>query len=219
MNAATGKFITFEGGEGAGKSTQTIRLRARLDEAGLNVLTTREPGGSQRAEAIREVLLSGKAKPFGPLAEAVLLYVARDSHLEATIRPALARGTWVVCDRFADSTRAYQGAAGGVPLSVLSALDHVIVGETKPDLTIILDLPPEEGLHRAKARAEEAGSAGLDRFEEMNITFHRNLRQEFLDIAAAEPVRCVVIDAAEAADEVGDKVWAAVRQRFGLAGN
>jgi dTMP kinase len=142
--------------------------------------------------------------------------VARDSHLELTIRPALARGSWVISDRFADSTRAYQGAAGGVPLSVVSALDHVIVGDTKPDLTIILDVPPEEGLRRAKARAEAAGDDQPDRFEQMNLAFHTNLRQEFLDISVAEPGRCVVIDATLSPDEVAGQVWAAVKLRLGL---
>ncbi len=216
MGETPGKFITFEGGEGAGKSTQAALLRARLEKARLKVVTTREPGGSPRAEQIREILLSGKAKRFGPLAETALFYVARDSHLELTIRPALARGSWVISDRFANSTRAYQGAAGGVPLSVVSALDHVIVGDTKPDLTIILDLPPEEGLRRAKARADAAGEDQPDRFEQMNIAFHRNLRQEFLDIAVAEPARCVVVDATLPAEEVAGQVWAAVKLRLGL---
>jgi dTMP kinase len=211
-----GKFITFEGGEGAGKSTQAALLRARLEKAGINVVMTREPGGSPRAEAIREILLSGKAKQFGPLAETVLFYVARDSHLELTIRPALTRGAWVISDRFSDSTRAYQGAAGGVPLSVLSGLEHVIVRDTKPDLTLVLDVTPEEGLRRAKARAEAAGGAGADRFEQMRLSFHVSLRQEFLDIAAAEPGRCVVIGAAQPAEDVAAQVWAAVRQRFDL---
>ena len=216
MGVTPGKFITFEGGEGAGKSTQAALLRARLEKARLKVVTTREPGGSPRAEAIREILLSGKAKHLGPLAETALFYVARDSHLELTIRPALARGSWVISDRFADSTRAYQGAAGGVPLSVVSALDHVIVGDTKPDLTIILDVPPEEGLRRAKARAAAAGDDQPDRFEQMNLAFHRNLRQEFLDISVAEPGRCVVIDATLSPDEVAGQVWAAVKLRLGL---
>lgn len=211
---AKGRFITLEGGEGAGKSTQAKRLRDKLKKQGVRTLLTREPGGTPRAEAIREILLSGKAKELGPMGEAMLFYVARDSHLELSIRPALKRGVWVICDRFHDSTRAYQGAAGGVSISALDALERVVVGDTQPDLTLILDLPPEEGLKRAKERAETAGE-GADRFEEMSLRFHHNLRQEFLDIANAAPRRCVVIDAQGTPDEVASKIWIAVVQRLG----
>ena len=210
-----GKFITLEGGEGAGKSTQARTLRDRLAGYGIDVLLTREPGGSPRAEAIRAVLLSGKAKQFGPLAEALLFYVARDSHLELTIRPALARGSWVVCDRFHDSTRAYQGAAGGASVAAINALERIVVGPTRPDLTLILDLAPEEGLRRAEARARDDGPAA-DRFEAMSLRFHRNLRQEFLDIAEAEPWRCIVIDASQPQDKVAAAIWSAVSHRFDL---
>ncbi len=210
---AAGKFITLEGGEGAGKSTQAELLRKRLAARGIDVLMTREPGGSPRAEAIRAVLLSGQAKRLGPMAETLLFYVARDSHLELTIRPALARGTWVVCDRFHDSTRAYQGAAGGVPIAAIDALERIVVGPTRPNLTIILDLPAEEGLKRAAARAE-ASDEQTDRFESMSLRFHENLRQEFLEIAKAEPRRCVVIDANRPVEEVADAVWSAVTQRL-----
>jgi dTMP kinase len=208
------KFITLEGGEGAGKSTQARLLRDRLEKEGVRTLLTREPGGTPRAEAIREILLSGKAKPLGPMGEALLFYVARDSHLELAIRPALKRGVWVICDRFHDSTRAYQGAAGGASVSALDALERIVVGETQPDLTLMLDLPPEEGLKRAKARAETAGE-GADRFEEMSLRFHRNLRQEFLDIAKGAPDRCVVINAAGTQDEVANAIWRAVVQKLG----
>jgi dTMP kinase len=212
---AVGKFITFEGGEGAGKSTQARLLHNRLGGVGIKSLLTREPGGSPRAEAIREMLLSGKAKALGPTGEAVLFYVARDSHLELTIRPALARGTWVVCDRFHDSTRAYQGAAGGVPIAALDALERIIVGSTLPNLTLLLDLPAEEGLKRATERAKAAGETGTDRFEAMSLRFHENLRREFLEIAQSEPERCVVINAGRPIDEVAEAVWAAVEQRLG----
>jgi dTMP kinase len=208
------KFITLEGGEGAGKSTQARLLRDRLEKEGVRTLLTREPGGTPRAEAIREILLSGKAKPLGPMGEALLFYVARDSHLELAIRPALKRGVWVICDRFHDSTRAYQGAAGGASVSALDALERIVVGETQPDLTLMLDLPPEEGLKRAKARSETAGE-GVDRFEEMSLRFHRNLRQEFLDIAKAAPDRCVVIDAQGSPDDVANAIWRAVVQKLG----
>ncbi len=216
-----GKFITFEGGEGGGKTTQATLLSERLRRSGLNVLQTREPGGTPRAEAIRDLLLSGKAKKFGPLGEAVLFYAARESHLELAIRPALARGTWVVCDRFSNSTRAYQGAAGGLPLFVIDTIDSAVVGPTRPDLTIIFDLPPEVGLERAAKRKAEKSPAGSadqepDRFETMNLRFHRSLRQEFLAIAKAEPQRCVVIDATEGERRVEEKVWTIVRERYSL---
>ncbi|MGO9986635.1 MAG: dTMP kinase [Rhodomicrobium sp.] len=216
-----GKFITLEGGEGGGKTTQATLLAERLRKAGLTVLQTREPGGTPRAEAIREVLLSGRAKRFGQLGEAVLFYAARESHLELAIRPALEQGTWVVCDRFSDSTRAYQGAAGGLPLSVIDIFDTAVVGPTQPDLTIIFDLPPELGLRRAaeRKRQSESGDAiekALDRFETMNLAFHRNLREEFLAIAKAEPERCAVVDASKDVQPVADEVWAFVRARFKL---
>jgi dTMP kinase len=216
-----GKFITLEGGEGGGKTTQAAALSERLRKAGLSVLQTREPGGTPRAEAIREVLLSGKAKRFGPLGEAVLFYAARESHLELAIRPAIEQGTWVVCDRFSDSTRAYQGAAGGVARSVIDALETAVVGSTRPDLTIIFDLPPELGLQRAAKRLRpssdgEPARSELDRFETMNLAFHRNLRDEFLAIAKAEPGRCVTVDASRGIQAVAGEVWAIVRKRFSL---
>ncbi len=167
------------------------------------------------------MLLSGKAKRFGPLGEAVLFYAARELHLELAIRPALEQGTWVVCDRFSDSTRAYQGAAGGLPRSVIDVLDSAVVGSTRPDLTIIFDLPPELGLRRAAGRKQEGADgdpAGidLDRFETMNLAFHRNLRDEFLAIAKAEPERCVVVDASRNMQMVADEAWSVIRKRFDL---
>ena len=183
---------------------------------GVEVLQTREPGGTPRAEAIRNVLLSGKAKRFGPLGEAVLFYAARESHLELAIRPAIEQGTWVVCDRFSDSTRAYQGAAGGLPLSVIDTLDGAVVGATRPDLTIIFDIPPDVGLRRAALRMRASENDEPDRFETMNVAFHRSLREEFLAIAKAEPNRCMVIDASQNTQTVENRVWAIVRERFGL---
>lgn len=212
---AAGKFITFEGGEGAGKSTQIALLQKRLRDRGVFVLVTREPGGSPRAEAIRGALLSGKVKHHGPIAETLLFYAARDSHLELTIRPALARGNWVLCDRFMDSTRAYQGAAGGVPIAALNALERVVVGQSRPDLTFMLDLPPEEGLRRAAARGAVSG-VEADRFEAMTLSFHRSLRREFLDIAEAEPWRCAVVDATGSPEAVSEKIWAVLRERLEL---
>lgn len=212
---AAGKFITFEGGEGAGKSTQARRLKERLVTEGFDVLLTREPGGSPRAEAIREVLLSGKAKELGPMGEALLFYAARDSHLELTIRPALARGRIVISDRFFDSTRAYQGAAGGVSIAALNALERIVAGATRPDLTLILDLPAEEGLRRAHARNADDGGAA-DRFEVMKLSFHEDLRREFLEIANAEPWRCMVIDSTRPQDAVAEEIWSVVCERLGL---
>lgn len=225
---AEGKFITFEGGEGGGKTTQAAQLALKLRRLGIDVVETREPGGTPRAEAIRDVILSGKAKKFGALGEAVLFYAARESHLELSIRPALARGAWVICDRFSDSTRAYQGAAGGLPRSVIETLDAAVVASTRPDLTVIFDIPPELGLRRAARRKREtegksegpatAKEGGLDRFEGMNLAFHRSLREEFLVIAKAEPERCVVVDASLSAQAVEDQIWSIVRDRFKLQG-
>jgi len=214
-----GHFITLEGGEGGGKTTQAALLAERLRRTGLIVLQTREPGGTPRAEAIRDVLLSGKAKRFGALGEAVLFYAARESHLALAIRPALERGTWVVCDRFSDSTRAYQGAAGGLPRSIIETLDKAVVGETRPDLTLIFDVPPELGLRRAAARksdGEASPQKGPDHFESMNLAFHASLRDEFLAIAKAEPERCAVIDASKDVEPIADNVWSVVRERFKL---
>ncbi len=162
-----------------------------------------------------------KRRNSARLGEAVLFYAARESHLELAIRPALERGAWVICDRFSDSTRAYQGAAGGLPLYVIESIDRAVVGSTKPDLTVIFDVPPELGLKRAAERkaqdaSGEAAENAPDRFETMNMAFHRNLREEFLKIAKAEPKRCLVIDASETPLQVEDRIWAIVRERFGL---
>src|SRR5574337_139769 len=193
MSARAGRFITLEGGEGAGKSVQAKRLEKRLKAAGLKVLRTREPGGSPGAEALRDAILSGFAARFGPEGEALLFAAARIDHLDKKILPALARGAWVVCDRFADSTRAYQGAAGNLPPEFIASLERLTVGANRPDLTLILDLEPEVGLERA-AKRRRTGPA--DRFERQGLSFHETLRRAFLDIASAEPWRCAVIDAA-----------------------
>lgn len=214
---ASGKFITFEGGEGAGKSTQATRLAERLQAKGLTVIETREPGGTKQAEKIRDFILSGKAKSYGALGEAILFSAARDDHLKNVIRPALERGDWVLCDRFSDSTLAYQGAAGGVKPSLIRALEKTTVGETKPDLTIILDLPPEVGMKRASERdGREPGDAanGADRFEAEEIRFHSALREGFLNIAEQEPQRCVVIDAQQPENAVTEKIWETVMERL-----
>jgi dTMP kinase len=206
-----GKFITFEGGEGTGKSTQAAMLALRLESLGLRVLLTREPGGSPGAEIIRHVLLSGAAKPFGPEAEAMLFAAARDDHIRCTILPALEAGNWVICDRFADSTRVYQGALGQVDQRLIKALERVSLGDLYPDLTLILDVPVALGLKRA---ARRRGGANPDRFEAEKIDFHEKLRQAYLALAAAEPERCVIIDAAAPKEKVARQAWKAVNSRL-----
>jgi len=208
---ARGKFITLEGGEGAGKSTQQNRLVARLSELGLQVVATREPGGSEGAEAIRELLVNGPPDKWSATTEVLLMNAARRDHLERRILPALERGAWVVCDRFADSTRAYQGAGGDADPALIDLIERQVVGGTRPDLTLILDLPVEDGLRRAAHRG-----GGEARFEAKGTAFHQRLRQGFLDIAAAEPERCVVIDSTAEPDAVSDTIWTAVRDRLGL---
>ncbi|MGK2922443.1 MAG: dTMP kinase [Methyloceanibacter sp.] len=206
-----GRFITFEGGEGSGKSTQAGILANRLSRAGRAVLATREPGGSPAAEEIREVLLSGQVAPLGPLAEAVLFSVARADHVDNAIKDALQEGAWVVCDRFMDSTRAYQGATAGVPRGIINALERLTVGALAPDITFILDIPAEEGLARAQARAE---GAEPDRFEGQELMLHERVRRAFLDIADEEPARCVVVDASQPEAMVAEDVWETVLQRL-----
>jgi dTMP kinase len=210
-----GKFITFEGGEGTGKSTQAAMLALRLESLGLRVRLTREPGGSPGAEIIRHVLLSGVAKPLGPEAEAMLFAAARDDHIRCTILPALEAGHWVICDRFADSTRVYQGALGDIDQRLIKALERVSLGDLYPDLTLVLDVPVALGLKRA---ARRRGSANPDRFEAETIDFHDKLRQAYLALAAAEPDRCVIIDAAAPKEKVARQVWKAVNSRLQPAG-
>jgi dTMP kinase len=206
-----GKFITFEGGEGTGKSTQAAMLALRLEAIGLSVQLTREPGGSPGAEIIRHVLLSGAAKPFGPDAEAMLFAAARDDHVQCTILPALEAGKWVISDRFADSTRVYQGNLGEVDQRLIKGLERVSIGDLAPDLTIILDVPVEVGLERIKLRR---GDAAPDRFEAEAVEFHEKLRQGYLAIAAQEPQRCVVVDAGATKDVVARRIWNAVGKRL-----
>jgi dTMP kinase len=212
---AKGRFITLEGGEGVGKSVQAGRLEERLGRLGLAVVRTREPGGSPGAEALREAILTGFAADFNPSAQALLFSAARVDHLDKTIVPALARGAWVVSDRFADSTRAYQGAAGNLPKQFIASLERLTVGANQPDLTLVLDLDPEVGLKRATKR-RQTGPA--DRFESEGLPFHQTLRRAFLDIAAAEPRRCAVIDADRSEDEVAAAIWSVVEGRLDPAG-
>ena len=200
------RFITLEGGEGAGKSTQIRLLAQRLTDAGHRVVTTREPGGAPGAEAIRELLVTGETGRWAPKTEALLHFAAREEHLARTIRPALERGDWVISDRFVDSTMAYQGVAQKLGAEFINELKALVVGDDMPALTLILDLAPETGLARAGRRAE-----GEDRYERMDIEFHKTLRQAFLDIAKNEPERCVVINAERSETEVAEAIWAVVR--------
>lgn len=205
---ARGRFITLEGGEGAGKSTQSRRLASALAAAGLAVLRTREPGGTPGAERIRDLLLGHG--PWETVAEAMLHFAARREHVARVIRPFVEAGGWVVCDRFADSTLAYQGAQG-LPREVWARLADVALEGFGPDLTLVLDLPVEAGIARAAARSS------ADRYERMGAAFHRRVREGFLAIAAAEPRRCAVIDAGAGAEAVFAAVAGTVRERLGAA--
>ncbi len=208
-SVASGRFITLEGGEGAGKSTQARRLGERLSACGLKAVVTREPGGSPGAEAIRALLVTGESDRWSATTETLLAYAARRDHIERTIAPALAAGAWVVSDRFADSTRAYQGAGGGAPGSLIQSLERYVLGETRPELTLILDLPVEAGLARVASRDHAE-----TRFEGKGEAFHTRLRESFLAIARVERDRCVVIDATQPVDAVEAAIWAVVEHRL-----
>jgi dTMP kinase len=210
-----GRFITFEGGEGSGKSTHIKTLAEHLNAERLRTLVTREPGGSPGAEIIRHLVLSGMGKLLGADAETLLFAAARDDHVRSVILPALSQGTWVLCDRFSDSTRVYQGRVGHVAPEVLNAMERVTIGDLKPDVTIILDVPVEIGMQRAAARR---GTSAPDRFEAEDIKFHQQLREAYRQIAATEPERCVLIDATADAATVASNIWTAVRERL-FAGN
>jgi dTMP kinase len=208
-----GKFITFEGGEGAGKSTQAALLAKRLSVAGVRALLTREPGGSPGAEIVRHVLLSGAARRLGlgEEVEALLFAAARADHLDTVIVPALRSGKWVICDRFIDSTRVYQGIAGKVDMPFIRGLERLTVGAVKPALTFVLDLPAETGLARAQSRR---GDDVPDRFETEDLAWHQKLNAGFRAIAAEEKDRCVLIDANRPAEQVADEIWRIVCRRL-----
>ncbi|MBO21684.1 MAG: dTMP kinase [Rhodospirillaceae bacterium] len=214
-NQPAGKFITFEGGEGAGKTTQITRLADQLRSRGIETITTREPGGAPGADSIRSLLVSGATDKWDPLSEALLLYAARREHLKQTIRPALNQGAWVLCDRFADSTMAYQGYGHGISKEFITALHDAVVGDSNPDLSLIIDIPVEVGIARANSRNTTTQS-GEDRFERMGKDFHERLRAGFLEIAASAPDRVRVIDADTTPDAVSNAVWQAVAAAFGL---
>ena len=205
-----GRLVTFEGGEGAGKSTQIERLAATLRAAGLDPLVTREPGGTPGAEQIRRLLVEGAPDRWLPLGETLLLLAARYDHVARRIAPALADGRWVLCDRFMDSTRVYQGVAGGVGEETIDRLHAIVLGDLRPDLTVILDVPVGTGL----GRRQEA--VGRQRYERMSSAFHERVRSGFLALARAQPERCVVVDATRAADTVADEIRALVVRRFGV---
>lgn len=213
------RFISFEGGEGSGKSTQVQLLANRLITHGHHAVKTREPGGAPFAEAIRHALLMPREKPPSNMAQALAFSAARADHLTETIRPALASGAFVICDRFTDSTRVYQCFAGDLSAADLSTLEAMVVAETAPPLTFILDIDPKIGMARATARRqEEMGDRDMntDMFEARSLAFHETLRQGFLTIARAEPQRCVVLDATRAPAEIADQIWQTVRTRFGI---
>jgi dTMP kinase len=206
-----GRFITFEGGEGSGKSTHAKRLAEHLKSLGIDVVLTREPGGSPGAEVIRHILLSGVAKPLGAETEAMLFAAARDDHVRTVIRPALIDGKWVICDRFIDSTRVYQGVLGHVDMKLIRGLERVTVGAAMPDLTFILDVPANIGLARAKHRR---GSGAVDRFEAEAVEFHQGLARAYRGLAAEEPQRIVMVDGRPPRDVVAKHIWDAVRERL-----
>lgn len=213
---ARGKFITFEGGEGSGKSTQARRLAEHLQSHGIEVILTREPGGSPFAESVRNLILDPATPAHPALAEALLFYAARADHVATVIRPALAAGRWVVSDRFSDSTRVYQGHAGTVALESIAALDWMVVGSDAPDLTFIVDIAPDIGLRRAHERrtAKSRMASEADPYERRDLAFHQKLREGFLAIARAEPNRCRVIDGAQSEDAVANDVLRAVQDQL-----
>jgi len=201
----------LEGGEGTGKSTQVKRLAAALAAKGLPVLTTREPGGSPGAEQIRALLVEGAPGRWDVLTETLLVYAARADHVGRTIGPALLKDQWVICDRFSDSTYAYQGAGRGLARETIRRIEAVVLDDFKPDLTLVLDLDVETGLKRALGRGGKE-----HRFEKFDRDFHERLRQAFLEIARRHPDRCILVDAAGSADDVAAAIWSQVARRFGL---
>ncbi|MEQ8441753.1 MAG: dTMP kinase [Alphaproteobacteria bacterium] len=210
--AGPGRFITLEGGEGAGKTTQLNRLAGRLRTLGLDVVETREPGGTAGADAIRNLVVEGDGDRWDATSEALLMYAARRDHVVRRIRPALNSGAWVLCDRFSDSTMAYQGYAHGLGVDWIEKLNRLVLEGFQPDLTIVLDLPVDVGLRRAAERG------GPDRFERLGQDFHNTLRQAFLEIAKHEPERVRVIDAEAPPDKIDEAVFRTVRDHFGLNG-
>jgi len=209
------RFITFEGGEGVGKSTQVKRLLKRLNHASIDAIRTREPGGTPKAEAIRSFILQGRSESWGAGAEAVLFAAARLDHVNQLIAPNLAAGRWVLCDRFHDSTRAYQGLTGGVDDKLIEALEELALNGHTPDLTLVLDMDPEVAFRRVEERGIESGLALTgDRFEKEDLVWHKRLRENFLAIAERNGDRCVVVSADQSEDALEEAIWAIVSARF-----
>ncbi|MEN9895186.1 MAG: hypothetical protein RIR97_1038 [Pseudomonadota bacterium] len=206
LSVGNGLFVTFEGGEGAGKSTQIRLLADALKERGYDVVVTREPGGSLGAEAVRHVLLSGAAEDFGVRMEAILFAAARNDHVEEVIRPALLKGSIVLCDRFMDSSRVYQGVTGNLEPDFMRSLERIAVDGVVPDCTIILDMPAAIGLARAKRRSAEISGSGPDRFEKEELDKHEKRREAFLDIAASDPLRCRVVEAQGSSSDIASRI-------------
>jgi dTMP kinase len=205
-----GHFITLEGGEGTGKSTLLAALRDKLEATGQTVVLTREPGGTELAEAIRNlVLYPPKGQVWSSMAEALLMNAARTDHLEKKIRPALAAGSWVLCDRFADSTRVYQSVQNGVGIDVLRMLENSVLGETRPELTLVLDAPVEQAASRRADRGQD-----VDTFEMRDLAFHEAVRQAFIDVARSEPERCMLLDASRSPNEVANTAWHEIETRL-----
>jgi dTMP kinase len=216
-----GIFITLEGGDGTGKSTQIKLLHQALAAAGVDTLTTREPGGTPQAERIRTLLLQRDSGSFDPMTEALLLFAARREHLVSKIWPALEKGQWVISDRFADSSRAFQGYGMGLDLQVIENLYQMVAGKFQPDLTFIFDIDPEAGINRSLSRSQvtpNKAESTEDRYERMGLEFHRRLRKGFLEIAKAFPARCVIIDAAQDIKVVHRQLLKVVSTRFGVSG-
>ena len=209
-----GKFITFEGGEGSGKSTQIARLSKRLEKSGIPVKITREPGGSKGAEEIRKLLVTGDPERWDGLTEALLHFAARRDHVETIIKPCLENGQWVLCDRFADSTYAYQGIVQGVGKETIDSLYQITLGDFKPDLTFLLGISAEKGLARAKGREDSEIGNGEIRYERMGLEFHKKLEKAYMTIRTMFPDRIVKIPAELKIEEVEDNIWQLVQQRL-----